>query len=148
MADLSRIFALLKIIVFGINIVLALFYSLSMLCIRRLRKRINILTLNICFGTICISVYFMLYFIMYEYHIEYLFTETTCTFLFYAQSTCLCGCSFAFVTLTINRFFTILCHTQRFFRTKKFMGMCIVSQWIVGSLVSLPFALYVTSVND
>ena len=57
-------------IIFGISILLALFHYLSMLFIRSLHKRINILTLNICSGTISISVYFMTYFIMYDYYIE------------------------------------------------------------------------------
>ncbi|UJR16048.1 hypothetical protein I4U23_002962 [Adineta vaga] len=82
---------------------------------------------------------------MYEYYIEYLFTERTCTFLFYIQSICLCECSFAFVTFTINRFFAIVYHTEQFFKTKKFMFICIANQWIVGGLVSLPFTFYVNS---
>ena len=148
MADLLRILTFVKITVFGISICLALLYALSLLLIRELFKQINILTLNICFGTILISTYFMVYFIMHEFYIEYLFTLSTCTYLFYIQSVCLCQCSFSFVTLTVNRFFTIVRHAQRFFKTKIFMFTCIAIQWIVASLVSLPFTLSILPVTN
>src|SRR5208283_216789 len=102
MADISRIFALLKITIFGISILLALIYSLLILLIRRFHHRINILTINICLSLICSSTFYMVYFIMWEYYMDYLFTEITCTFLFYIQSICNCQLPFSFVILTIN----------------------------------------------
>jgi len=139
MADISRVFALLKISAFGISILLALIYSLTIFFIRRFHHRPNILTLNICVSMICASIFWMDYFIMWEYYIQDLFTKKNCTFLFYLQSISTSLVPLAFVTLTINRFCSIIYSTKAFFKTKKFVIICVASQWIVACILSLPF---------
>jgi len=139
MTDISHILALIKITGFGITILLALFYSLTILCIRRFHHRLNIITVNICVTVICSSIFWMGYFIMWEYYIQDLFTEKTCTFLFYLQSISTCLIPLAFVTLTVNRFCSIIYSRKAFFTTKKFVIICIATQWIVACILSLPF---------
>jgi hypothetical protein len=146
MADISRIFALLKISAFGISILLALIYSLTSCFIRRFHHRLNIFTVNICISMICASIFWMGYFIMWEYYIQNLFTKKNCIFLFYLQSISTCLPPLAFVTLTINRFCSIIYSTKAFFKTKKFVIICAASQWIVTCVLSLPFVLDIKSV--
>jgi len=148
MTDISHIFALVKITIFGFSILLALIYSLLILFIRRFHLRINILTVNICVSAICSSTYYMIYFIMWEYYIDYLFTKKTCTFLFYIQSICTCQISFSFTILTINRYCLIKYPAKGFFKTNKFMGICIASQWIAACVMSLPFLLDIQPVKN
>ncbi len=147
MTDIVGIFALLKIILFGISILLALIYSLPILLLRRFHHHLNLLTVNICLAMIVTSIYWMGYFIMWEYDIANLFTQKTCTFLFYLQSMNSCFVPFAFVTLTINRFCSIIYRTKVFFKTKRFMVICVASQWIAACLLSLPFVFAIQPVK-
>jgi len=141
MTDISRILALIKITGFGISYLLALIYSLTILCIRRFHHRPNILTVNICVAMLSASLFWMTYFIMSEYCVQDLFTEKNCTFLFYLQSISTCLIPLAFVTLTVNRFCSIIYSTKAFVKTKKFVIICIATQWIVTCILSLPFVL-------
>jgi hypothetical protein len=147
MADIARIFSLIKISIFGVSILLALIYSFPILIFRRFHHRLNMLTVNICVSLILSSTYWMGYFIMWEYYIQYLFTEMTCTFLFYLQTINSCEVSFTFAVLTINRFCSIVYPAKVFFRTKKFVVICVASQWIAVCLVSLPFAFAIKPVK-
>src|SRR2546430_43210 len=79
--------------------------------------------------------------------LNYLFTEQTCTFLFYLQTISSCHVPFSFTILTINRFCSIIYPAKAFFKTKKFVVICIGSHWIVNCIVSLPFAFEIQPVN-
>lgn len=147
MTDIISIFAVLKITVFGISILLALIYSIPILTIRRFHSRLNILTINICVAMILTSIYWMGYFIMWEYYIQYLFTEKTCTFQSYLQTISSCQLPFSFAVLTISRFFAIVHSTKAFFKAKTFPIICIASQWITICVLSLPFLLNIQPVN-
>ncbi len=147
MVDISRIFALLKITVFGISILLALIYSLPILLLRRFHHRLNILTVNICLAMVVTSIYYMAYFIMQEYYIEDLFTEKICAFLFYLQTISNCQLPFSFTVLTINRFCSIIYPRKAFFKTKKFVVICVTSQWIAACVLSLPFVFAIRPVK-
>jgi hypothetical protein len=148
MADISHILALIKITFFGVTILLTLIYFIPILFIRRFQHPVNLLTLNICLTTICTSIYWMVYFIMWEYYIEYLFTSMTCTFLFYIQTVSVCQVSFAFVMIAINRYCSILHSTKAFFKTKKFVAICVASQCIICCVLSVPFLTSIEPVND
>lgn len=145
--DISRIFSLIKIILFGLSVLLALVYSLSILLIFRFRHRLNMLTVNICTAMLCSYIYWTAYFTMWEYYIDKLFTLMTCTFLFYIQFISICIIPFSFVILTINRFCVIIYSTNTFFKTKKFLILCISSQWITACLLALPYVLNIEPVN-
>ncbi len=147
MTDIARIFALVKITVFGISILLALIYSLPILLLRRFHHRLNILTVNICLAMIVTSMYYMPYFIMQEYYIQDLFTVKTCTFLFYLQTISTCQLPFSFTVLTINRFCSIVYRTKVFFKTRKFVVICVASQWIAACVLSLPFVFAIQPVK-
>ncbi|CAF4275262.1 unnamed protein product, partial [Adineta steineri] len=47
MADIPRIFAILRVIGYGLAVLLAIIYAIPILFLRRLRHRNNLITLNI-----------------------------------------------------------------------------------------------------
>ena len=147
MISIAELFALIKIAMLGMSVILSLIYAIPIVLMRRFHHRLNILTLNICFAMICSSTFWLSYFIMWEYFITDLFTERTCLFLFYLQMLSSCQTPFSFVMLTIHRFCSIVYATNRFFKTKKFLVMCLLSQWIIAGLLSLPFATNVLPVS-
>ena len=147
MTDISRAVALVKITTFGLILPFALIYSCPIIFIRRFHHRFNFLTLNISVATICAALYWMIYFLMWEYEIENLFTINTCAFLFYAQQFACCLPGYAFVSLTLNRFCAIIYPGKRFFKTKSFVVICIVSHWILVLILSLPFVVFIQPVG-
>jgi hypothetical protein len=148
MADVSTILSLVKIIAFGISILLALIYSLLILLIPHFHHRLNVLTVNICLSVMCTGTFFLGYFIMWEYDFNHLFTIKTCKFIFYLQTVSSSQTAYSLTVLTINRFCTIKYPGKRFFKTKMFVGICIASQWIVTCIISLPFLFDLKSVKD
>ncbi len=70
-----------------------------------------------------------------------LVTPQSCAILYYAYSIAVIGIPFAFVTFTVHRFCSIVFHTKPLFKTKKWVMICIASQWIGEGIVSLPFVL-------
>ena len=148
MTNLQRIFALVKITVFGIDILLAWIYFLSILFNRRVHHHLSALTINICLSMICTAMYYMAFFIEEEFNSQNLFTDRICSFLFYLQSICNCLTPFSLSILTIHRFCAIKYSTKRFFKTKIFLMICIASQWIVACVISLPFQLNIQPVMN
>ncbi|CAF4131407.1 unnamed protein product [Adineta steineri] len=140
--DFAHILALIRIILFGSTVLISFVYSIPILFVRRFHNRVNILTLNICLASLICSIYFTVYFIMFDYYIQYLFTEQTCLFILFIQSFVSCGIPWSIVTLSISRFCTVIYHTKAFFKTKIFMALCFACQWTAGCLMSLPFQLY------
>lgn len=147
MVDISLILALLKIISCGFNIPFALIYSIPILFIRRFHHRNNIITLYISFSVIFCSSFWLVYYIMFEFYIEYLYRDKTCPLLFFLIIMCTCQMPFTFLIITINRFCPIVYSTKAFFKTKKFMAICLGSQLTVSCLVSMPFPIFIKSVS-
>jgi hypothetical protein len=83
----------------------------------------------------------MVCFIMLEYYIEYLFTEEAYPFVFYLQTIVICEAYLPSVTLSINRFCRIVYHKKVFFKTNKFMIICIACQ--MDSWMSCVITIYI-----
>jgi hypothetical protein len=131
-------FAMVKIITFGIIILLSLIYCLPILIIRRFRHCSNILTLNLCLTFMCCCIYWLFYCISWDYYDKDLSLEKPCAFQIYAQTMCNCQLAFAFVMIPINRFFRIIYYKKFFFKTKSWLILCTTSQWIAGFILPLP----------
>jgi hypothetical protein len=87
------------------------------------------------------AIYFIIYTTMSYFENARLVTPQSCAILYYAYSIAVIGIPFAFVTFTVHRFCSIVFHTKPLFKTKKWVMICIASQWIGEGIVSLPFVL-------
>ncbi|CAF2498971.1 unnamed protein product [Rotaria sp. Silwood2] len=136
-----KIAALVQIGMFTIILFFTLLYSILILFGNRFHQRNNILTLNICITATFTCIYFIIYFILYIFDQNLLFAEHRCHFLLYAYNMSSIGIPFSFVAISVHRFFSIVYHTKRFFKTKQWIRICISSQWITELIISLPFIL-------
>ncbi|CAF4265153.1 unnamed protein product, partial [Adineta steineri] len=143
MADIPRIFAILRATGYGLCVLLAIIYAIPILFLRRFRHRNNILTLNISLVVMFCSSFWCMYFTMYEFYPAYLFRNATCPILFFTIIICTCQLPFTFLMITINRFCSIIYTAKPFFKTKKFVAICIATQWIGGFLVAIPFPIFI-----
>lgn len=139
--DISQIITLVQIGIFTIILFLALLYVTPILFLHHFHRRNNILTLNICLTTAATCIYFIIYFTLYIYNQELLFAEHTCNFVLYVYNISSIGIPFSFITLSVYRFFPIVYCTKQFFRTKKWLTICIITQWTAEFIISLPFVL-------
>ncbi len=141
MSTVSLIFTSIQISLFGLIILLAFIYSITVLCPRRFRSQINIFTVNLCVAVTGCSLYWMIYYVMLEFNVQQLFAPNTCTFLVYAQMLCTLQVPLAFLIFSIHRLCSIVYHTKPFFKTKLWVVICVISQWITGFVLSLPIFL-------
>ncbi|CAF4065174.1 unnamed protein product [Adineta steineri] len=78
---------------------------------------------------------------MFYFNLPLLYASKTCIILLYAYNIAASQISFAFVTFSIHRFCSIVFHSIPFFKTKRWVIICITSHWLVVYLISLPFIL-------
>lgn len=139
MVDKLYVKTILQIILFSLNTLLALIYSILILFIRRNHHKNNIFILNICLNIIGTCVYFIIFYILLYFNPQKLFISNMCNFLLYAYNVTSIEIPFAFVAFSAHRLCTVLYHRKAFFKTKKWIGICISSQWICVFVLSLPY---------
>ncbi|CAF1288683.1 unnamed protein product [Adineta ricciae] len=141
MADLATILSILQLVLMGLALVLTLIYSLSILSNRRFHHQNNIFILNICFAIMTSAIFFLAYLSILNFNVKLFYISNICIIIYYAYSIASIQIPFAFVAFTVHRFCFILYHTRPFFRTNKWVIICIGGQWIIQFLISLPFII-------
>jgi len=123
--------------------VLIFFFSFTHSCLivfnRRFHQHNNIFILNICISLICTTFYFALFFTMLYFDPRHLHAASTCSILFYAYNIASITTPFSFVNFTIHRFCTIVYHMKPFFKTKRWVIICIIIQRIGEFIVAIPY---------
>ncbi|CAF4209771.1 unnamed protein product, partial [Rotaria sordida] len=76
---------------------------------------------------------------MRYFDVRRLYAPHLCILLLYVYNIAGIAIPFSFVTFTVHRFCCIVYHTNLFFKTKRWVTICIVSQWIGEFVISLPF---------
>ena len=141
MGNAIYITTILQDILMSANFLLALIYSLLIIFIPRFHHPNNMFILNICIATIGCSSYMIVYFTMFYFNLPLLYASKTCIILFYTYNIASIQVPFAFVTFSIHRFCSIVYYSKPFFKTKRWVIICITSYWIAVCLISLPFIL-------
>lgn len=138
----------LRILLFLLIIILNLIYSIPILFLSNLRRHHkDIFTVNICLAATVCSIYYIIYFLIYDYHIEYFLIDNICNWLTYMRIVSSSQVSFAFVIVSINRYISMVYFSKSFFQTKLWIIICIICQWIIGFIVGLPTWLRNDPVN-
>jgi hypothetical protein len=124
---------------FLLIILFAFIHSCFILFNRRFRHRNNIFILNICFSLIGTCVYFFIYFTLQYFDPQRFHAASTCIILYYAYDIASIITPFSFVNFTIHRFCTIVYHMKPFFKTKRWVIICIAIQHIAEFIVAIPY---------
>ncbi|CAF2004090.1 unnamed protein product [Rotaria magnacalcarata] len=138
---------LVSIITFTLIIVLALIYSIPIICIRRFHHNNNMLTVNICFATICcglswFSFYAAAILIGRDGNNSLFFIFNMITIAFTIQV------PFSFMAASIHRCCSIIYHANAFFKTRQWIALCIGSQWLLCLVLSLPNYISINTFCD
>jgi hypothetical protein len=139
MVNFLLVFPYLRIALFGLIILVAFVYSIPIICLRRFHYRNNMLTLNICVVTVLCSLYWFLFYVMFEYDMwgTFGFLLNNCIFVSIFPVILTLQVPLSFVTASINRLCAVVYH-QPFFKTKYWIPICILAQWIFGTALTLP----------
>ena len=114
---------------------LSLVYSCLILCIPRFRHQSNMFILNFCMNVMTACIYFTIYF----YAVYYDMPQSLCGLFQYAFNIASVQVPFAFVAFTLHRFCAIVYHTKALFKARKWVAICILTQWVAQFVISLPF---------
>jgi hypothetical protein len=138
MVNILSVVTILQFIVLSTVIFLTLIYSISLILLQRFRHRLHIFTLNVCAGILCCSSYWLVNYIMAETNIVQFYNIKTCSLVVYAQTMCTLQVVLAFIVVSIHRLCCVVYHNKVFLKNKKWTLMCVVCQWLVGIVISLP----------
>ena len=141
MVNASRIIAPFQIITFVLIILSTLIYSIPLLLKRRFHHRINIFTVNLCMAILCCCIFWITFDIIIQVNVQQLFNVKTCFLIYYAQTMCTVQVPLALVVVSIHRLCCIVYHEKIFFKSMKWMIMCVIGQWITGFVISLPILI-------
>ncbi|UJR21693.1 hypothetical protein I4U23_024770 [Adineta vaga] len=134
----KRIFPIIQLIIFVIIVIFALVYSISIICIRRFHQLNNILTLNICLASIfCCLSWLPIYILVFMKRSNEI-SANVLIFLNLAQNIFTLEVPLSFVITSVHRYCSIAYHTKAFFRKRRWIIICIGSQWIFGFILAIP----------
>ena len=133
--NLIEILDIIRNTLYGLALFFALLYACLLVFIRHFHTQNNMFILNILINTITSIVYFIIYF----YAVSYEMPASLCILFQYAFNIASMQGPCAFVAFTIHRFCAIVYHTKAFFKTKRWVILCISMQWIFVFILSLAF---------
>jgi hypothetical protein len=137
MSDAVQFLTVVKLVFFVLIILSACIYSIPILCVKRFRSPINILTVNVSISCIICSVYWTMYTVLQMVMLEEL-TKWDCVLFQYFQTFVNCQEIYALCNVSINRFCIILYNNKRLLRIQKWVFTCIGIQWLIGVILPLP----------
>jgi hypothetical protein len=138
MVDASSVIGVIQFCVLSIVILLTFVYSIPLILIRRFRHRLHVFTINVCMAISCCSIYWLVYYIMTDVNVQEFYKTSTCSLVFYAQTMCTLQVPLALMAVSIHRLCGVVYHSKPFFRSKLWVSMCVVCQWLMGIVISLP----------
>jgi len=143
----TRIFAVVETIIFISIILFALIYSIPIIFIRRFHQSNNLFTLNVCVAAILCCISFLPIVAAFMFNNPYEILENIATFFDIAQTLFVIQVPLTFVVASIHRYCSIVYHTKIFFRSKRWIILCIGCQWLLGFVLSLPNLICIYNVR-
>ena len=130
------------------TVLLALVYSVPIVFIRRFQRRHSIFTVNVCLAVVLLGVSSFVHFMWIA--IDPSYTPQMPMFRCLNSLRALAGTSLplAIVVVPCHRCISIVYSDTRFFRTKQWITVCIVCQWIAAAGLALLDIIYVSRVRD
>jgi hypothetical protein len=147
MVDVIYIFLIIEDSLYS-SIFLVNFIHLCLILFNpRFHHHTNMFILNICVSFLLNAIYFTNYLTMLYFDLGRLFVLQTCNFLFYSYNIASVMTPLSFVNFTIHRYCSIVHYTKPFFKRKRWVVICIVSQFIAELIIASPYLLRIQPVS-
>ena len=134
MANLKFIFNTAITTQYVLVALLALIYSLPILCIRRFQHQNNIFTLNVCLTTALSCLLWLPTLASLPIGYPSTFIREKCPWLSVLQVTADLAIPYSLVLVSFHRCCSIVYPHRRFFQRKRWMVVCFVGQWVIATL--------------
>ncbi|UJR37556.1 hypothetical protein I4U23_030257 [Adineta vaga] len=121
-----------------VSTIVTIIYSIPIILIPRFRHRLHAFTINTCITMLCCSIYWFVYCIMTIVNVHQFYQLSTCSIVLYTQIMCTLQVPLALMVVSIHRLCCVVHYAKTFFKTKLWISVCILCQWLVGILISLP----------
>ena len=140
MDEITRIILLLKLVILSIIIILAGIYTLPIIFVPRLRTVNNLLTCKVCLVSVFGCIYWGMHSIfdgfypgtLHKYHLS-------CLVVPYFQAVVNCLIIYAFVLITINRYFQIIYSSKKLFKRRRWLLISSLIHWLIAFILPLPY---------
>lgn len=119
-------------------VIISFIHCIPVLSNRRFQHANNLLIFNLCITSNCCCLYWIGYYLTLHYAPDNLSHDSTCSWRFYFQTMTACQVIYSFTIISIHRYFYIVHHTKRYFKSKQWLCLSISIQWIVGLIIPLP----------
>ena len=123
---------------FTLTALLAVIYSLPILCVRRFQRRNNMFTLNICFATACSALSWLPTSISPLFGYPRPVFRRQHVWLYVLQILSEMAVPHSLVLVAFHRCGSIVFPRREFFRTKNWMLACFIGQWTMSGLLTTP----------
>ena len=123
---------------YAVIVLLALIYSLPILCIRRFRHRANLFTSNFCLTTALSCLFWLPMTISTLSGCLWDSLGEKWPWLYVLQNIADTAIPYSLVLVSFHRYCSIVYPLKRFFRTRTWMVVCFVGQWVLATLLSIP----------
>ena len=147
MVDTILVIRYVQLTIFALIFILASFYSISTLVLFRLYQLNQLLTVNVCLAAIGCSAYWISFYTTLTFFPEYLMNPDLCPVLSYFEMMCTLQFSLSLIAVSVHRCCSIINHANGFFKTGKWIILCIASQWTLGFLLATPRIPFVQMVS-
>jgi hypothetical protein len=132
------ILVITKAIILGFISIGACLYAIPLCFIKRFHTPLHLLSLNVCITAFICGTFWAIYFIMTTFYFDILWTAKSFIPILYVQTTVNCQVLYALCMVSLNRLLTIVYKNNAFFRTNKWVAICVSSQWIFAAAIPLP----------
>ena len=126
------------IVLYILTALLAAIYSLPILCVPQFQRRNNMFTLNICLAAVFSCLSWLPTSISPLFGCSRSVLRRRLPWLYALQVLSDMTVPFSLVLVSFHRCSSIVFPQRRFFRTKKWMIVCFIGQWIVSGLLTIP----------
>ena len=132
MADITQILYIILIIIFTIDAILALAYTLSIIFVRQFHTASNILLGNVSFISFITACYFIFFTIEFYSPTPWYTNKSFCIILSHCSLALNFLVVYSFVTITINRYLLIVHSNKLIFKRRAWAFATLAIHWLVS----------------
>lgn len=137
LSAMSLMYVILTAIFLLIMMFLSLLYTIPVVFVRNFRHRNNLLTINICIAVTLGAIYHIIY-LLVGMQWSLITTRSLCHLVEYLRMFVVCQTSYAYITVAVHRYCSIVHFNKPLFKKRRWLVSCITCQWLAVGIISLP----------
>ena len=129
---------IVQAVILSISFIFAAIYLIITIFLTHLHPRSHLLIWNLCLAAISCSTYWIIANVAYFIRSQTFFEEKSCPYWGYFRMLFTFQYPLAILTVSIDRYLSIVYRKKRIFRTKRWIIASAIVQWIIGIILTTP----------